>query len=778
MKINKITLFLFSIILLSGRQSMAQQGDFNQWIDHLPYTKCKAVVEVGDMIYGAASLSVFSYNKKDNSLSRINKVTGGLSDMEISSIAYSSQYSALVVAYTNTNIDLVKGTDVINIPDIKRKQILGNKTINSILIKDKYAYLSCGFGIVVVDIEKEEIKDTYYIGPSGSQIDVKMLAYHQEENKFYAATESGIYGASVNSNLAYYVNWVKESTLPDVSNSYNLVASFAGKLYANKSIPGVWSNTMYVKNGANWSVLTLGDDSPRSSLRICGDRLVLCNYASVTVFQSDNKVEKTFTSYQPGEMTPNDALIDKEGKLWVADNLVGMWSIGSDMKGLNYTFNGPSSSKVAAIDISNRQLWAVPGGRTAGFGYLYQFPQFYTLADGTWNNYTGKNIPEINTFRDILCVAADPGDGSHAFLGSWGYGVIEMTKGKLTKIYDTTNSTLRYVSGYEKYVGNLRVGGLAFDKNKNLWVTNSGAYKVLSMRKPSGEWRSFDLGEVGHSIDVGTIVIDKSNQKWMQLRDLSLFVFNDNNTPDNPADDDKKKLTAEKGNGGLQGSTIASMAVDRDGQLWLGTDAGVMVIDAPENVFRGGNYDAQKVKIEKDGKLYDLLETETVTAIAVNGNNEKWFGTEKSGVFLMSEDGGKELLHFDESNSRLLSNSIQSIKVASNGEVYFGTSNGIISYLDYKVEPKPTLDSLFVFPNPVRPEYQGPVFISNLAAESNIKITDISGALVYEIQGQGGRVVWNGNNLEGRRVNSGVYLIFVTNPDGTQKRTAKVLFMR
>jgi len=319
---------------------------------------------------------------------------------------------------------------------------------------------------------------------------------------------------------------------------------------------------------------------------------------------------------------------------------------------------------------------------------------------------------------------------------------------------------------------------LAFDKNKNLWVTNSGAYKVLSMRKPSGEWRSFDLGKDGHSIDVGTIVIDKSNQKWMQLRDLSLFVFNENNTPDNPADDDEKKLTAEKGNGGLLGSTIASMAVDRDGQLWLGTDAGVMVIDAPENVFRGGNYDAQEVKIEKDGNLYNLLETETVTAIAVNGNNEKWFGTEKSGVFLMSEDGGKELLHFDESNSPLLSNSIQSIKVASNGEVYFGTSNGIISYMDYKVEPKPTLDSLVVFPNPVRPEYQGPVFISNLAAESNIKITDISGALVYEIQGQGGRVVWNGNNLEGRRVNSGVYLIFVTNPDGTQKRTAKVLFMR
>ena len=196
MKKAKITLFVLLAIVLSCSWVSAQTGSENLWLDHLPYTNCKAVAEADNLIFATTPSSVFYFNKTDYSLNRLNKVTlNGLSDIGISAIAYCSKLNTLVVAYSNTNLDLVKGSTVVNIPDIKRKQILGNKTINSILVIDKLAYLSCGFGIVVLDIEKEEIKDTYYIGPSGSQIDVKSLTYHQTDNKFYAATEKGIYSA-------------------------------------------------------------------------------------------------------------------------------------------------------------------------------------------------------------------------------------------------------------------------------------------------------------------------------------------------------------------------------------------------------------------------------------------------------------------------------------------------------------------------------------------------------------------------------------------------------
>jgi ligand-binding sensor domain-containing protein len=264
----------------------------------------------------------------------------------------------------------------------------------------------------------------------------------------------------------------------------------------------------------------------------------------------------------------------------------------------------------------------------------------------------------------------------------------------------------------------------------------------------------------------------------LQCRDLALFVFNDNNTPDNTADDKTQKLTSVAGNGNLPGSSILSMAVDREGQLWLGTDQGVARIFSPGNVFTGGDYDAQRITVEEDGYLHPLLETEAVTAIAVNGDNEKWLGTDKAGVFLMSADGATELLHFTEADSPLLSNSIQSIKIASDGVVYFATSLGIVSYKDYKIESTSTLDSLTIYPNPVRPEYYGPVFITNLVNESNVKITDVTGALVWETQAQGGQVIWDGNNFENRRVNTGVYYIFVTNSDGSQKKTGKILFVR
>jgi len=238
-----------------------------------------------------------------------------------------------------------------------------------------------------------------------------------------------------------------------------------------------------------------------------------------------------------------------------------------------------------------------------------------------------------------------------------------------------------------------------------------------------------------------------------------------------------KKLTNAPGNGDLPGNGIASFAVDLEGQLWLGSDRGVAVIYSPENVFSGGNFDAQQVMVEEEGFLHPLLETEAITAIAINGNNEKWLGTDKSGVFLMSSDGSKEIYHFSEGNSPLLSNSITGIRVASDGEVFFGTANGIVSYKDISKPPVAELDSVYVYPNPVRETYTGPIAITNLVEESNVKITDMNGNLVWEYQAEGGRTIWDGKDFNGNRVKTGVYMVFVTNPDGSKKSVTKLLFI-
>ena len=144
----------------------------------------------------------------------------------------------------------------------------------------------------------------------------------------------------------------------------------------------------------------------------------------------------------------------------------------------------------------------------------------------------------------------------------------------------------------------------------------------------------------------------------------------------------------------------------------------------------------------------------------------------------MSPDGTEQIYHFTEENSPLLSNSISSIDVNADGEVIFGTANGIVVFRDYAMEPRQSLDSVYVYPSPVTPDYTGPIAITNLIADADVKITDISGNLIWEDHSYGGRLMWNGKSLEGRKVDSGVYLVFITNSDGSMTKVAKVMVIR
>jgi ligand-binding sensor domain-containing protein len=765
----KLKIFLISLSLTTILLK-AQDLGIGQWRDHLPYNRCIGISVGENRVYGASDNSIFYFNMDDNSLNRRNKVNG-LSDVGISCIAYSQEFSTLVIAYTNTNIDLIKDDNVINIPDIKRKQILGNKTINKVTLIGKYAYLSCGFGIVVLDIEREEIHDTYYIGPLGTQINVLSLV-KGEDNRFYAATEKGIYTADATSNLAYYVNWQKDTSLPSPDSRYNLITSFGGKIYTNSTASAWDKDTLYVFDGTKWEYFNPENHSNRANLRVSNNKLLVCNYLNVQSFQPDGTLLNTYYTYNPGNVRPNDAGFDADGNLWIADNEQGMWEIDAGNVAHQYLINGPSTTQVSAMDVAGTSLWTVPGGRNTSFGSLYRPAQFNTFISDTWAYYKSSNTPYLEPFRDLLSIAVDPGDGTHAFIGSWGYGLLEVRNGELIERYTPENSSLQY-SIYAQEL--CLVGGMAFDNDHNLWVTNSTAANILSVRKADGTWKSFNLGTSGTGVDVSNLIIDKANQKWMQMRDHSLYVFNDNDTPDLTSDDKVRKLSNAAGNGALPGNGIASFAVDHEGQLWIGSDQGVAVIYSPENVFEGGNYDAQQVMVEEEGFLHPLLETELVTAIAINGNNEKWFGTDKSGAFLMSADGSREIHHFSEENSPLLSNSITSIRVATDGEVFFGTANGIVSYKDTSQPPSAVLDSVYVYPNPVRENYTGPIAITNLVGQSSVKITDLSGNLVWESLSEGGRIVWDGKDIDGRRIRTGVYMVFVSNPDGSKKSVTKFL---
>ncbi len=752
------------------------QVAIGEWRDHLPYTQATSVVDAGSLIYSATQYSLFYFNNEDLSINRMSKVNG-LSDIGINAISYSSEYDALLIAYNNTNIDLLKDGRIINISDIKRKQILGKKTINKIVFSDSLAYLACGFGIVVLDVKNEEFPEPiYYIGPDGSQVDVLDVTIGKDT--LYAATESGIFKAPVNSpNLADFNSWSVDQRLYP-SATFNAINYFSDKLIVNYSTENYSGDSVFMYDYAQhlWQKFPGIDPYRKFHILTSHDRLLVVGQSKVYIFDGNFELESAIYSINDNSINARNATLDNNGAKWIADFSGGLIKTEDNFNGEFIRPNGPFAANVFDMSMQNEQLWVAAGGRSSGWGKLYLQDGVYAFIDETWtsfNRHAGHQA--FDTINDFVCVVADPNKNDHAYVGTWMQGVMEILDGEVVNIFNHENSTLEiWPAG--NYVA---VSGLAFDNNNNLWVVNSGASKPLAVKNSNNEWRSFSLGSSLSGTDAGKLVIDDFNQKWITLRaDNKLVVFTDNNTIDDPTDDITKILSNATGNGSLPGNKIYSVAQDQDGEIWLGSDEGIGVIYSPGNIFTGGDYDAQRILVEVGGYTQYLLESEIVTAIAIDGDNRKWIGTERAGVFLLSDNGTEEIHHFTEENSPLYSNQIVDIEINNEtGEVFFGTSRGIISYKSTATKPNPTNNDVVVYPNPVREGYEGVIAIKGLVKNADIKITDVAGGLIYATKAEGGQAIWSGRNFDGRKAGTGVYLVFATDDEGKEKMVTKILFI-
>jgi ligand-binding sensor domain-containing protein len=317
------------------------------------------------------------------------------------------------------------------------------------------------------------------------------------------------------------------------------------------------------------------------------------------------------------------------------------------------------------------------------------------------------------------------------------------------------------------------------DKSKYLWMTQTEVQSSLKVLKPDGSWIVNPI-----TIDaptIGDIIITTKGQKWIILpRGYGLFVLDDNKTPDVFSDDRYKKLLIQDTENQVV-SFVYSIAEDLDGNIWIGTDQGPLIYSNPEQVF-DNDLKASRIKIPRnDGtNLADyMLKTETITSIAVDGANRKWLGTSGSGVYLLSADGTVQIKNFNEQNSPLLSNSVVSLSVDNkNGDVWFGTSKGVQSYRGDATTGGAKFTKVYTFPNPVREDFTGNVTITGLIKDTQIRITDISGNLVFETVSDGGQATWDLNNYTGRRVTTGVYLVFCASKDGSQSCVTKMLVIK
>lgn len=744
------------------------QVGIGEWRTHLPYQNTTGVMVTDDKVYCASTGGLFYYDVRDNTVATLSK-TDGLSDNGVEAMAWSDEKQLALIAYSNANLDIIRNNQVINIPDIMKKQIPGDKTVYDIYFINEKAYLSCGFGIVVLDLDRFEITETYYIGDNGDQLGINQVA--SDGTWLYAATNEGVRRAELsNPFLIDFNSWERIGSLPEPNGKYAGIAHLNGRIYVVYSNPGELEDQVYYFDGT-WREGPETLQQEYSEIRRSGDYLVFTGEEGVRVVSKDFLVLENYN-----EGRPRSAMRDESGILWIADFGRGLVRYENDAEQLIKP-NGPFSGIAYKMGAGGGILYSVAGGITSSYNNVFRSGILQQFSDETWRSDIRYD------FQDLISLVVDPSDPAHVFAASWGYGLVEYIEGKPGTIYRENNSSLQNaVPGGDV----VRIGGLAYDQDENLWMTNTAVTEPISVLKSDGTWKSFRAGGMLSDFNaLGEILISQEGHLWGIIpKGGGLFAMDFNGTIDDEEDDVYKQVSIRDENGSVITNEIFSFAEDLNGNIWLGTNQGILVFYSPGRLFTDGQLFAREIIVPRnDGTIYGdpLLQTEKVTAIEVDGSNRKWIGTADGGAFLVSENGFEQIYNFNTGTSPILSNSITDIcVVGKSGEVFFGTDKGIVSFKGTATEGAASYADVKVYPNPVRETYNGPIAISGLIAETTVKITDISGNLVNELNSFGGQAVWDGTDFNGNRVATGTYLLFLANiadRNSTRAHVAKILFI-
>jgi len=755
------------------------QTDFSDnWEDFYSYNNIKDFIKVESKIYAVSDNAVFIYDEISLETQKLSSIQG-LSGETTSSIYFSETHKKLVIGYQNGLLEIVDEKGKITLAnDIQRLSITGEKAINHITEYDNKLYFSTPFAIVVYDLEKLEYQDTYFIGNNSSTVNINQIAIFN--NLIYAATENGIYSADINSNgLIDFNNW--QQPQGDFTGDFKTIAVFNNVLFTSKS------NEFYEISGNS---LQLIDFLANNILQLKPSE----NYITATT-QKSAYVYNLALSQQV--ITNTTAAYDYVLQSAYADNnsiYLGTTKFGILHRSFSNAFEhteihpqGPISNDAFAITVESNHIWIVYGGYDAAFT-----PQQRQLGFSHFNGTEWTNTAYNPTFpaRDLVHVTVDPDDPEKVYISSFGQtspGQLDATGGMLivqndevTSFWNHTNSGLEDLAPNNPNYNSVRVNGSAFDNRGNFWVGNSWVNNKLKKLSPNGTWSEYDLSPLFTNVAQGLteLIIDRTGSIWIGSRRNGALVYNESGNR-------KRALVTETTKGSLPDPNVRTLAVDRNNRIWIGTKKGLVVYSNAGGVFDDPIYDASPLIIEDDGIAKKLLGDQSVSSIAIDGADNKWFGTDTGGVLATNPSGQETLFNFNKDNSPLPSNKIVKIKVDnSSGKVFFATDKGLIAFNNNVAPFGDELGEVYAYPNPVKKEHS---FVTidgrngtHLPRGTNVKILDASGRLVHEtnvVEGQelkGGKVIWNKTNLAGRKVASGIYVVLLTIPDKSETSITKI----
>lgn len=743
-------------------------GNMHLWRAHSAYSIIDEVAVMKEKVFALSNHSLFAVDKQSEELSYYSRLTG-LNGAVISTIGYNPALNLLLVCYKNGQLDVINAKDEIeNIPDLYLKQANFSKIVNNICMHENTAYLAMDFGILVLDMKKREIKDTYIIGKDASEVNIKDITILGDS--IYAVSPQLLYSAALSDPLSDYAYWQTQS-LPNGQEATALSAH-KQQLYIIRDAV-LWS-----RNGGQWH---------KHSTTFAAKDLCQTNQELFILPKDKDGVAIVGTdlSLQWQEMGIISDIQSDGNSLWFALDKYGLMR-GSDRQ--TFLPDGPINNTAYRMRFFGDRLYIVPGGRWATQNKTPAEIMFYE--NDSWVNISHSQINEAcnATILDLMNVAQDPKDKDHYFVTSYGSGLLEMYRDEVIKLYTPSNSSLTSAVA-EKPQTYTRTDCAMFDDQGYLWVLNTGVSNNVHIMDANGNnLASYDLYSNGICVPLhtpGEILVDRRSTTWKWIPicryNTGLILLQDNGTPTDPTDDKVTYHTEWYDQNGKQvlPESIFSLAQDRDNTMWVGTNKGLFLIPATID-FTTSNRCERVIIGRNDGtQLGDyLLENEQINSIVVDGGNRKWIGTASSGVFLLSPNGEETIEHFTSENSPLPSNNVLSIAIQeSTGEVFFGTGQGLVSYMSDAIEPATDFNEIYAYPNPVHPNYKGLITIRGLMANTQVRIVDANGNLVTNIPSNGGEAIWDMTNAQGDRVATGIYTILCNTADGSGHGTTKILIM-
>lgn len=721
-------------------------------------------------------MGLYCYDIKELTLTPLTKTTG-LSDVGVATMAYDDKTGYLVVAYTNGNVDLYKDERVYNISDIKRASIDGDKSISRIRFYNRHAYLACSFGIVVIDLGRHEIENTFYLSLGAGHLKVNDLAFTAD--KIVAATDSGMFSAAKDDPyLNMSSRWTRDAQPSLAGLPISRIESDGQSLLVTTYLVDPAYRLLYrYQVDGTCSLLT---DGTLNFVRYTNGRWLLLNNDTLSIYDNQFQLQELHTDVGGVDLQVNDATLDKGNQLWVAHNWAGflIWSADRSWAS-SLTPNGPQTPNVFRLVPNGNKMMLCPGGITTTFANAYLAAELCTFSSNKWSTLADPlNLkPRLS---DIVDVAVDPNDSTHLLAASWGYGIVDIRNNQITNIYNDSNTSGALQPYQQSGFKTLRTGAVVFDAEGNAWITNSLQNQGLVKFAADGTWKSFNISPMLKSGGQFNQLLCDSirGYKWFFGNKVNRIYLHDGVS---------RQAWVDPNHGSkLSTSFVNAIVQDRSGEIWIGTEKGIKVVyDAYKAFDKGGMGEQSPINcsniiISKDGIDEYLMAYESITCIAVDGANRKWVGTATGGLYLLSASGLEELQHFTAANSPLYSDKIVCLAINPvSGELFIGTDKGLQSYRTgatfAEVIPE---EEAYAFPNPVRSDYDGPIAIKGLTRDGMVHITDAAGHVVYATQALGGQALWYGRTLDGHRVASGTYYVFAANEKGDFKSVAKILVIR